>query len=961
MDTDKKRLIVFINILIISSFLILLYLSWTGNTNQIFTDVVNELTAIHGSNKGAERKLFFCFSIIGGLLYSLFYLKYGSTQKNDTAYKYTPAIYVIVALLVSMGINYIVYTNVNCIVIVAIILAILLYVKDKSLVVHGVSFLFISIYAISALYRLWIYSGYGDSPLSVICIAVVAFILSSLIMNGYNAKSLYTKGILLMQVTIPFLMLVYLASTYKYGEEYIKIHIPYRIQVLVWGIIIIFIIEAVKKVFKQWNKASHMSDILGYGTCVAIMSFNRYSGSGSIIWSDLHHPYENIIGYTQIVEWGQKLFSEYIPVSGMYSLVHGWFMSFLGHGEVSYYYLTTNLFYLFTIFIVVFLLRRQLQAEWVLLITLIYLIIDYDRIAFILPIMLLLAWSKLIEKRSLWLKVWFLTSFLHGLYYPVFGAAVCIAFLPMGIWQIYVYAKYGDLRKDIKTTRFWIGWLLCFIPVICGGKLLIGTVKHMMAMGEQTVYADGITRFGQIVPAGFCSYIQTLPIRLIIYYLCSFLIVISLVWLSIALFYKNGEVYIKDKKLKMDNPVGGCLSLSFGLMLLVAFSYTVIRMDIGSIYARNDGIVRISFVIIVILVANYMKDNKNAIWVFAFAMFSIAIVSSEGFFSIGKSAKLEPYYTVPEGYVYVTEDSIERLGECFVAGSVYDELQNVNNVVSSLDREKTYLGVVGQFGLFYLFDIKGDSVMEITRTIKGYDATKETVELIRNNETLVGDKLSVVNNYYLYHWLITSGEYIWDSENRLFIPNDGSASKEEILEQNKNMELGAEDEKLGRVAGSWGSSMDTLEEIFSEENADYDINKESFYTIIDFNQMVNGEDADFIYVEFANMDKNYEYILFNLSESIVQETDRYNWASNMMKKDYNRGMAVTVYWTDEIGIEHNMNCAMDEGKLLIPIGAGKGWLLNEHSEIRIVVKQGENIIETPEITSFRLLKLREIE
>ena len=70
-----------------------------------------------------------------------------------------------------------------------------------------------------------------------------------------------------------------------------------------------------------------------------------FSGSGAIISSDLHHPFENIIGYSQMFELGQKAFSQYIPVSGMYSVIHGFFLKLFGHGYAGYYHLSTNIFY----------------------------------------------------------------------------------------------------------------------------------------------------------------------------------------------------------------------------------------------------------------------------------------------------------------------------------------------------------------------------------------------------------------------------------------------------------------------------------------------------------------------------------------------------------------------------------------------------------------------------------------
>jgi hypothetical protein len=111
-------------------------------------------------------------------------------------------------------------------------------------------------------------------------------------------------------------MLINLSSTYKYGDnEYTKIHTPRRIQVLIILIILFFLIEAVCKIYKHWKSAADFQDILAFGTCVSIMSFNRFSGSGSIISPDLHHPFENIISYSQMAELGQKAFSQYIPVS----------------------------------------------------------------------------------------------------------------------------------------------------------------------------------------------------------------------------------------------------------------------------------------------------------------------------------------------------------------------------------------------------------------------------------------------------------------------------------------------------------------------------------------------------------------------------------------------------------------------------------------------------------------------
>lgn len=951
--------------MIAGAVLILVCLCAAGNTNQVFTDIVNEFTAVDGSNKSAERSLFYIFSIAGAALYSLFFLtgrwRYLKNPPDSLKKKTRAGHYAILATGILAGAEYLVFQGINWILIEALVLTIALKIKNEKLVVPGLSFMLMFIYALCGLYRLYVSAG-GSLPLNKTAVSVFALVLSLFLMILSRDDLFYSRGIMLAQILIPFTLLIYLASTYKYEGEYIRLHIPWKAQILIWGLIAIFLSEAVLIIRRNWNQPEGLGKVLSFGACVSIMSFNRFSGTGSIMSSDLHHPFENTIGYFQIFKLGQKAFSEYIPVSGMYSVIHGFIFDFFGHGKVMYYYLASNIFFLFAVLVIVFLLRRQLKAEWALFFSFLFIVIDYNRTTLIVPVILLLTLPRLIENKNLWLKAWFLSSFVHGLYYPLFGAAVCIGFLPLGFWQIYTYGKSGRLLKDIKTVRFWIGWIICFVPVVCGSGLLLGTAKHMKAMGGQTVYADGISRFGQAVPDFFFPYIRNLPARLILFYLFSFLIVISMVWVSAALFLRNGNVHIKRRRIRIDRPVDGFISLSFGLMLLVAFSYTVIRLDIGSIYARNDGMIMASFAVLIIIIARHMKgSDSNKLWVFAFTMFFISIISAEGFFYMESSSRLQPCYKVPEGYVHAVNDQVERLGECFVEEDIYNTIEETFNSEKNIDRDLSYLGEVPDFGYFFLCNIKGDSVMEVIATIKGYDAAQETVDLIRKNGTIVGRNINPVNNYYFYHWLLTSGEYVWNEEKEAFLPADGMLSGEEISEQHRIMDLTLEGYQLGRTAGSWGSSMKSLEGIFTEKEIDYRKTAERDYVDVDFEQSIDGDEADFVYIEFPDMGFDYNYILFNHIEDAVQNMKKYPYAGPLMKKNYNPEMFVTVAWTDDDGEEHRMACRMDEGKLLIPLGAGKGWLLNSHSGIRITVQQDEEVAEVPEIDKIRFLKVREVE
>ncbi|SHJ49139.1 hypothetical protein [Pseudobutyrivibrio xylanivorans] len=953
-NAERKRLIFFVGMLILGAICILGYLAFTGNTNQTFTDVVIEHTAGDGSNKSAEKNLFYLFSIIGAVVYGIYFTVRKLGQSIDSLKQFKGRSFVLIALLVSLCTNLILYKKLSVIVLAALILVAFLSVINEANTVHGISFMFLSIYGICGLYRLAVFFGVNRA-ISINVIAVVALIISLAIGVINKDSKIYLRGMLVSQLLIPFALLVFIASKYTYNGEIVSIHMPKRILVLVVAIIAGFVAEAIYKIKNNWAEPKSLQNILSFGACVSIMSFNRFSGSGSIMPTDLHHYYENVIGYSQIFELGQKPFSEYIPVSGMYSVLHGAFFAFFGHGLATFYFVSANMFYLAVIFVIVFLLRKQLSAEWVLLISVLFLVTDYNRITLIVPVILLLTWPKTIENRNLWLKAWFLTSFIHGLYYPVFGAAVCMGFLPMGIWQIYRYAKNGELANDIKKPGFWGWWIVCFIPVLAGIPLLLGTLKHMLAMGSQTIYADGINRFGQIIPDGFMSYISNLPFKLAVYYILTYTVLISIVWLSVALFLYNGKV---NKSMET-----ALISLSVGLMFLVAFSYTVVRFDYYDIYSRSDGIVKAAFVVLIVLVSKMVKEHRgNAHWIFAFAIIILSVVSAEGFLQIDSNEKLQSSYAVPESCVYVA-DYKPRLGEGFIEADTYDYVMRTSDYMDTLDKNQSYMGIVDSFGLFYLCDMKGDSVMEVLNTIKGYGAVEETVDYLRRNDTIVGLNVSPFYNYYFYHWLLTSGDYIFDNNARLFIPNAGQLSQEEVLANNKNISLPLDyqGENIGKESGSFGKSIETLSKIFTENQTGYEMSDEGNSVSIQFAEPINGNDADFAYIEFESLPNDVQYILYDFHNPLVQDAESFGPLKGLLKRQYNSGMKVVVSWINDNGEECSQSCEMDEGKLLLPLGSRRGWLLNTISDITIKVMQDDKEIEVPEIKEIKFLKLREVE
>ena len=937
------------------------WLAKFGSGLEKYTDIVCEYTSKWNSNKTGERNLVYALAILGSAaMFIYFSLLHGRGRlralKNIENKKEKTTRVLILAFVVALGTMFLVYSTTNLFLVSSLLLLLAVYVIDRERAYAAFVLFILGLYTVAGLYRLYVLFG-GVAQINVMAVIILSLLLSiATLLFSRNNPFVFSRVFLIVQLMIPLTMLVFLASKYKVGEEIQVLNLPKRITCLVWVLIAAFVFLAAYNLKNKWNGKGALRTAFSFGTLVCVAVFNNFSGSGQIISSDLHHPFENIIGFSQIFELGQMPFSEYIPVSGMHSVLQGAFLWFFGKGTYAYYYVTENIFYLVITVFLIWILRKHLSDDKVLLVAVLLPILRYNRVALIIPFMLLLSWPKLIAKKNLWLKVWLLTSLVNGLYYPVFGAAVCLGFLPLAIYQAVSFLK-GDFVAEKKNRKFWIGWIVCLLPILLCIPLLLGTLKHMLAMAGQTVFADGIARFGQTLPAAFFGYIQSIGARLLAYDAATFLIQATVVWVSVYLTIRVGKAYF-GKKIKSHMDVeSAALSISFGIAVLISFTYTLIRIDVDSIYSRSAGIIYGSVMMILILANRYLKDKKALFIFVGLAVFFVSFVKGEAIFGFDSANKLNPYYTVKENYVFADDGSIPKLGQCFVAQDTYDSIVSTYDSIKNHASDQGYVGI-GNFGHFYLSNIKGDSVME-TYTIRGYGAAQETVDIIRKENTIVAP-VDSLEQYYLYKWLLQSGEYVWSAENGNFYPNTEGLSAEEVRNKNKDIGLAGDGRDLGRTPTSWGSSMESLEKIMTQIPVDTKISNTGTAAELSFGEPIQGEDADFLYIEFSGVDTDYTPILFNHGGDVVQE--KVTWFNEkLMKRDYNRGKIVTILWSDDGGNRRSMFCALGRGKLLIPLGSGCNWLLNQHDGVSITMRDGEETIEIPDISEVKLLKVREVE
>jgi hypothetical protein len=359
---------------------------------------------------------------------------------------------------------------------------------------------------------------------------------------------------------------------------------------------------------------------------------------------------------------------------------------------------------------------------------------------------------------------------------------------------------------------------------------------------------------------------------------------------------------------------------------------------------------------LLIYCCKYVSDTALKYITIGFAAFIPSVVMAFGFQD--NEWKLSPYYTVPEGYIY-TENSSggDKIGTGFMEETVYTSILVSLDYASSLNKEESYLGVLGVYGYYYFTDLKGASTIEVEASIKGYDAAVETVELLEEKHAIVGTSFDTVYNYYFYKWLLTSGKYYYDSG--LFYYNDKGYSDAEVKNKNCQANLGTENLYLAREASALGASMDSLNSIFEEVDLSIDTYVAESFTSLNFEEIA-GEDADFLYLEFDGVDDEFEYVLYNQGTLEVVPQDAAGLYKYLLKKEYNPGKIVIINWLDDEGESHSERCLLSKGNLVVPLGSGSEWLLNNHNTISIVLQEDGEVVSVPEIKTAKFLKLREI-
>lgn len=639
---------------------------------QVFTDIIIETLAKTGANKSAELSLFWrlcmlgiliCFAVTGVSYFVRCRKSRLKSRTQENAASLTKS-----ETGTGEGQHLPLYSG---ILFCPFLLHLLLFGQCNAVLAIGLSY-FLILFLLSVLSKKWqflrhIHLSEGLLTPVIVYYALLAFLtvcfhftdrfsVSNLQLYGTCAalslllllaqailrKAFLRQTLLLLQCAVPFLLVLYFVDTYLYQGEFIRVPYAPFYYVFFGGLIVILLILCILHVkkFRGDCLALPVSKLIPISTVISVFIYNSFSAAPMFAQPDQHHHGEQMIPWQQIVSLGQSAYEEYTPVSGLFPMVNGFIQNVLLGGTVSDYSPAISMMMVLFCIVTITLVYAHTGGGYALLFAIFFALPSYNRQYMVLPMLLLLFLPKLLERPSLWLKVWLLSGLAAGLYYPLYGAAVIVGTLPLGCYMLVRLIKESPTghvsdhtvgsnidtvsettRKNGRKSAFtFTKWALCLLPVALCTPLLLRMAMHTLTYSGQTVLADGIALLGQTPPDYFMPYLTKThaSLRNHLYLGYRFFLPMLAIWLFASLFFLlmgrtltqrsmpprthsvNGSKKLRrqvsaQKSTSADRETCTTshrtillLALPAGLLTLaVSYTYTLVRADVNMILSRT--------------------------------------------------------------------------------------------------------------------------------------------------------------------------------------------------------------------------------------------------------------------------------------------------------------------------------------------------------------------------------------
>lgn len=923
-----------------------------GGGHQAFTDIILENVSLSGLDKSGELQLFWIILAFGSIVLGTgLYLTSKQGPHTDIIAlkdRRTPLysgllLFPFLAYLTVFG----QFSVPLFIALVIFVLSVWLCRELTSTLLLGYIFCYYALISLLTLAVQITDHAKLSSGIIYILTGVITLVFSVIIIIRHqkNADDAFGRRLLLiLQCFLPGLITIWLVDDYLYQGQLIKVpYAPGYVVFFAFFIGITFIL-AVRQAIKAWNTCEKY--VIGAFTPIIIFAYHSFSAAPMYAQPDQHHHGEQMIPWDQIFVHGQTLYEEYTPVSGLFPFVNGCIQNILLGGTVSDYSPAISITMVIFCILTMYMIYKHVGGAYATAFAVLFTLPSYNRQYMVLPVLLLLTLPGLMNKKNLWLQVWIYSCFLSGLYYPLYGAGLLIGTLPLGIYQGITYIKSDIFKRERKKLTFIISWVILILIVVSNIPLLLNMLNHTLTYSSQTVMADGILLLGQQAPEYFLPYLTSVPtIRQALYSGLRFMLPIIGVWLFV--YFIIYAIRRKEWKLTL-------ILISGTITLMISYTYTLVRADIGKILSRTAMILlSVAGMFLPVLLIHYGKSlQKRAVLTSvigiccALPMVLFMQIShtknpdmwiypdGESRLVMDDAAKLYSYYEVPDTFLKSEDTGLperyqQLLGDGFM---VADQLHYITAYASVIEKCEavsegetiTYMAFDGQG--FYDYLGVACSATGYIPAARSYEAQKAIWNTASKNPPVIF-YIQPENNYYIFRFMLDAG-YIYKAEDQAFYPPELYA-KVYGSEMGDDYRQYASHTDFRTHASSFGASMDTLNDIFVAEQ-----------TVCLTEQGATAFPAQFCGAE-------YDCLYLELSEELTGELTMAPF--------------VTITWTDTAGNAYECNmvsCNFDNNetvKLLIPMGMNAGWVLSEISDFTISVYDGSGIISRYAETSYQQL------
>ena len=906
--------------------------------HQAFTDIIIENVSNSGFNKSGELQLFYLILFAGAIILflALHLSSFKRKENRKSGTKDRP--WYGLLLLFPFLFYLLIFKQFNIPLFGGLLLFVVFNLLYQEHAKEILLLFALGYYAIVSLLTL-IASRSPVMELSSFDLYLNTFIIGALLTAGLLLTARKPKvafgrrALLVLQCFLPGLLTLWLIDDYLYQGELIEVPFAKGYTLFFVGFIVLSLILLILQAIRHWNRNEKY--YIGALTPILIFIYHSFSACPMYAQPDQHHHGEQMIPWKQVFTFGQSLYDEYTPVSGLFPFTNGFIQHVLLDGTITDYSPAISITMVLFCALTMYLIYCHVKGGYATVIAILFSLPSYNRQYMVLPMLLLLTLPQLFKRKNLWLQLWLFGCFLSGLYYPLYGAGVLLGTLPMGVYQVVTYLKSGSLKKDCKSPLFYITWVIFLIPVFISVPTLINMLKHTLTYSSQTIMADGIMVFGQNPPDAFLPYLPSLGLRRTIYLSFRFLLPIAGIWLFVFCLYHVFRIWKRNKRFSQPLPVMLLFVFIAGaIALLIPYSYTLVRADINVILSRTSYIlVAICGIYLPVMLLRYGKGLlKGPVFYctvgacFALPMMIYFQVSwmktpdmwvypnGESQLVMDDADKLYSYYQVPDTFLKSEDTGLpdkyqQLLGRGFM---VADQLHYITDYAAvmekclSVDENIAFMALDGM-GFYDYLGVKC-SVTGYLPAARSYEAQQE-IWMQAEKSLPVVFYIRPDCNYYILRFMLDTG-YVYCGEDAAFYPPALYKALYPEKTAGDDYRIYAEATDFGFHPSSFGASLDSLLPIFYEETGK-SLSEGTLPATF------SGMEYDFLYIEFDE-------------DSI---------------KEIPQDSVLILTWKDAEGNDFEGNyvsCLIHEDKLLIPMGMNPCWLLSSITDFTLSVHAPES-------------------